>query len=332
VSPQGILPQQADILDTSLPLWEHELLVDVHTLNIDAASFRQIRESTGDNEEKVAETIRSVVERRGKMHNPVTGSGGMLIGTLKAQGPAYRGPIRAALGDRVATLVSLTLTPLRLRAIKKVHLHSDQVDVEGEAILFESGIGARLDGTLPERLALAVLDVAGAPAQMERLVRPHMTVGVLGTGKSGILCLAQARRSLKGTGKLIALDASPAGLEAAQRLGFADETAIVDARDPLGVHRTVDQLTRGLFCDLVVNTVNVTGTEMATVLAAREGGRAYFFNMANNFQAVALGAEGLGRDVECLIGVGYAPGHADTALNLVKTEPGLRAYLEERFG
>jgi len=330
LTPAGVLPQQAEVLDTSLPIYANELLIDVETLNVDAASFHQLKTQTGS-EEGVAVDMLGIIGKRGKMHNPVTGSGGMLIGRLKQKGPAYHGPLHADVGDRVATLVSLTLTPLKLDRIKKVLMHADQVEVEGHAILFESGIAARLDGSLPDRLALAILDVAGAPAQMARLVRPGMTVGVLGTGKSGLLCLAQARHSLAGAGRVLALDNNPSGPEAAVKLGYADEAILVDAKKPLEVHAAVHKATKGMMCDLVVNTVNVPGTEMATVLSARQGGRAYFFNMATNFQAVALGAEGLARDVECLMGVGYAPGHAEWALNLVKREKGLRQLLEARF-
>ena len=332
VTPAGSLPQQADVLDASLPAYDNELHLEVETLNIDAASFHQLKEEAKGQPDAVASAIQSIVKRRGKMHNPVTNSGGMLIGRVKGIGPNYKGPVHAHVGDRVATLVSLTLTPLTLRAVKQVHLDKDQLDVEGDAILFDSGIGARLDGSIPDRLALAVLDVCGAPAQMARMVRPGMTVAVLGTGKSGMLCLAQARHTLRKSGKLLALDNVATGPDAAVKMGYADQAIVVDAKKPLDVFAAVEKATGGFMCDLVVNTVNVAGTEMATVLATRQGGRAYFFNMATSFQAVALGAEGLARDVECLVGVGYAPGHADWAINLVKQEKPLREWLAQRFG
>ena len=52
--------------------------------------------------------------------------------------------------------------------------------------------------------------------------------------------------------------------------------------------------------------------------------------MATSFSAAALGAEGLAADVTMLVGNGYVPGHADLALNLVRTTPGLRALFERR--
>lgn len=331
VGEKGVLPQAAQKLDASLPIWDNELLLEVDTLNVDAASFHQLKDEAGGDAQKVGARVLSLVAQRGKMHNPVTNSGGMLIGRVVQKGPRYAGPVQADVGDRVATLVSLTLTPLQLRTVKNVRLDADQVDVEGTAVLFDSGIGARLDGSVPDRLALAVLDVAGAPAQMARLVKPGMTVAVLGTGKSGMLCLAQARHILGTRGQLIAMDHRPEGPEAAMKMGYADLALQVDAKNALSVFDAVKQATAGAMCDLVVNTVNVPGTEMATVLSARQGGKAYFFNMATSFGAVALGAEGLARDVECIIGVGYAPGHADWALNLVKREQPLKDWLSKRF-
>jgi L-erythro-3,5-diaminohexanoate dehydrogenase len=52
--------------------------------------------------------------------------------------------------------------------------------------------------------------------------------------------------------------------------------------------------------------------------------------MATSFSAAALGAEGLAADVEMLIGNGYVPGHARFALDLLRSEPGVRRVFEDR--
>ncbi|NDD91091.1 L-erythro-3,5-diaminohexanoate dehydrogenase, partial [bacterium] len=164
--PTGQLPQQADQLDPSLPLAEDEILIEVESLNIDSASFHQISQVCGGDIQQIESHILALVRRRGKHHNPVTGSGGMLIGTVKQVGPKFpTGTKPAKEGDRIATLVSLSLTPLEIRKIKKIHPSVDRVDIEGHAILFASGLFARLPTDIPETVALAVLDVAGAPAQ-----------------------------------------------------------------------------------------------------------------------------------------------------------------------
>ena len=85
-----------------------------------------------------------IVEKRGKHHNPITGSGGMLMGTVSKIGPAWTGNVPVKVGDRIATLVSLSLTPLIIRKIIKIHAEKEQVEVDAQAILFSSGIYAVL--------------------------------------------------------------------------------------------------------------------------------------------------------------------------------------------
>jgi L-erythro-3,5-diaminohexanoate dehydrogenase len=119
----------------------------------------------------------------------------MLIGTIEQIGPALEGKTDLKVGDKIATMVSLSLTPLVIDEILEVRKDIDQVDIKGKAILFESGIYAKLPDDIPENLALSVLDVAGAPAQTRKLVKEGDTVLVLGGGgKSGLLCLYEAKK------------------------------------------------------------------------------------------------------------------------------------------
>jgi L-erythro-3,5-diaminohexanoate dehydrogenase len=331
VSEPGVLPQRARAVDPSLPLRPSELLIDVQTLNIDAASFKQMKDACGSDELRIASHILDIVRSRGKMHNPVTGSGGMLIGRVRAVGPEHPASGKLRVGDRIATLVSLSLTPLFLEEIRQVHLATDRVDVKGHAILFPSGIYAKLPEDMTEPLVLAALDVCGAPALVARHVRPGMTVAVLGAGKSGALCLAQARRSLAGKGDLLALDISQGALDTLKGIELCDHALQVDATRAVEVLAQVSKVTGGRLCDLVVNCASVPGTEMASILSVKSGGTLIFFSMATSFTAAALGAEGVGKDVTMLVGNGYVPGHADLTLELLRTEPRLRALFESRY-
>jgi L-erythro-3,5-diaminohexanoate dehydrogenase len=331
VGEAGVLPQRAQRLDPSLPIRPGELLVDVEALNIDAASFKQIKEACQGDLGQIASHIQEIVQRRGKMHNPVTGSGGMLIGAVKeiGQGHPAQGTLRP--GDRVATLVSLTLTPLVVEEVRAVHAEIDRVDVRGHAILFSSGLYAKLPGDLPQPLVLAALDVCGAPALVARHVRPGMTVAVIGAGKSGALCLAQARSQLEGRGRLLALDISRPALDALSSIGLCDEALQVDATRAVEALEQVAGATGGSLCDLVINCASVPNTEMASILSVRDGGTIVFFSMATSFTGAALGAEGVGKDVTMLVGNGYAPGHAELTLNLLRSQPRLRALFESRY-
>ncbi|HUB05980.1 MAG TPA: L-erythro-3,5-diaminohexanoate dehydrogenase [Myxococcales bacterium] len=328
VGQPGVLPQAAARLDPSLPCREDELLLDVERLNVDAASFRQLRQVAGDDPARVGAEIARIVRERGKLQNPVTGSGGMLLGRVREVGPRH--PARGSLfpGDRVATLVSLTLTPLALAEVRAVDLHADRVDVTGHAILFATGLWAKVPADLPEPLVLALLDVCGAPALVARHVAAGDRVLVIGAGKSGALCCAQAKRS--GARQVLAADVSRDAVARLERLGLAEGRAL-DATRATDVHAAIVEATGGALCDLVVNVASVPGTEMASLLSVRDGGKVIFFSMATSFTAAALGAEGIGKDATLLIGNGYSRGHADLTLDLVRREPGLRALLEERF-
>jgi L-erythro-3,5-diaminohexanoate dehydrogenase len=327
----GVLPQRARALDASLPVRSSELLIDVDSLNIDAASFRQLQEEAGGDAVKISKSIQDIVRARGKMQNPVTGSGGMLIGRVREVGSEHPAKGKLAPGDRIATLVSLSLTPLHLEEVKEVHLGNDRVDVRGHAILFASGLFARLPPDLPDTLALAALDVCGAPALVQRLVRPGMRVALLGAGKSGALALAQARQSMAGEGQLLALDISQPALDTLRGLGLCDATLRVDATQAVAVMSAVQEATDGWLCDLVVNCASVPNTEMGTILSVRDGGTALFFSMATSFTAAALGAEGVGKDVTLIMGNGYVPGHAELTLQLLRRDARLRELFAARY-
>jgi L-erythro-3,5-diaminohexanoate dehydrogenase len=332
LEPKGVLPQPAWRLDNTPVPYDNEILVEVETLNVDSASFHQISESVGGDPERIAGAIRQIVADRGKLHNPVTGSGGMLIGRVAAIGERLAGKIDLQVGDEIATLVSLSLTPLHLEAILAVRPEQDQVDVKGHAILFETGLWAKLPSDIPRHLALAVLDVAGAPAQTAKLVKPGDTVLILGGGgKSGLLCCYEAKKRAGVTGTVIALDYSEASLQRARDLGAADHVVKADARDPLAVKRIVEEITGGRRADITLSNVNVPGAELSAILATEPTGIVYFFSMATSFTAAALGAEGVGSDVTMIVGNGYTRGHAQIALQILRESPQLRAMFEQLY-
>jgi L-erythro-3,5-diaminohexanoate dehydrogenase len=341
LEPAGVLPQAAHRLDPSPEIWPDEVRVRVERLNLDAASYRQLAGAHGGDGAAIRDAVLAIVAERGKMQNPVTGSGGMLVGVVAevgAESPHRLPPLRLRAGHRVATLVSLTLTPLAIAdGLSGWDGHSEQVPADGHAILFGRSIVARLPDDLPAPLALAVLDVCGAPALTARVVTRHRAgpagpgpvatapaVAVLGgAGKSGSLSLAAARRA--GAGRLVGVvpdDAEAAALRAA---GLADEVVVADARDPVALAGAI-----GEPVDVTVVCVDVPGCEGGAILATRPGGTVVFFSMATSFTAAALGAEGLAADVTMLIGNGYVPGHAEHALRLVREDPGVRALFASR--
>ena len=332
IEPKGVLTQAALKVDNSTDvLYDNEIVCDVISLNIDSASFSQIVGDVGHDEEKVAARVMEIVNDRGKMQNPVTGSGGMFIGVVSHIGSALK-DIDLKVGDQIASLVSLSLTPLKIEKIKKVHLDIDRVDVEAKAVLFESGIYAKLPEDMPESLALAALDVAGAPAQVRKLVKEGNSVLILGgAGKSGVLCCYEARKRAGKTGNVVAVVLTQEDADKVKELGVADNVVVASATEPVAVLEAALAVNDGKEYDLSISCVNAPNTEMACILPVRDGGMVYFFSMATNFAKAALGAEGVGKDIDMLIGNGYTKGHADVTLEELRESEKLRALFENKY-
>ena len=365
IEPPGVLPQAAWRLDASPAIAPDEVRIRVDRLNLDAASYRQLREAYSADPDKIRRAVLDIITTRGKMQNPVTGSGGMLTGTVDEAGP--ESPLGLTPGQRIATLVSLTLTPLQITdGLAKWDGQSEQVPCEGHAILFARSIAAVLPDDLSTELSLAVMDVCGAPALTSRVVKRGAVVTegpvvlVVGAaGKSGSLSAAAARQS--GAAKIIGVVPTedeaallrnpattqdegaggpptasenrqsrprPAADRRAPQSPLVDAIVIADARDPVGLAEKVEAA--GGPADVTVVCVDVAGCEGGAILSTKQGGTVIFFSMATSFSAAALGAEGLAADVTMLVGNGYVPGHAAFALDLIRTTPSVRQLFERR--
>lgn len=331
MDPPGVLPQAARVLDNLMPMQPNEMLIAVDTLNVDSASFTQIKQACCGDETRMKEMITDIVKSRGKLQNPVTGSGGMLLGRVKDIGCDFEGSVKK--GDSIATLVSLSLTPLFIYSIGKIHMEKDQVDVVADAILFQSGIYAKIPDDMDHKLVMAALDVAGAPAQVHRLVKPGDTVMILGAeGKSGVLCALQAKINAGSSGRVIGVCRNLAQIEELKALNACDCIIVADATKPLEVYEKVLAANGGQKVDLSVNVVNVPDTEMAAILPTRDEGIVYFFSMATSFSKAALGAEGIASSAAMIIGNGYTKNHADFTLNLLRGSKPLQDLFMKRYG
>lgn len=332
IEPVGSLPQPAKKISNDMELFDNEILIDVDYLNIDSASFTQLIDETDGNLDKIEKRILEIVNERGKMQNPVTGSGGMLIGTVEGMGKAILNKSELKVGDKIATLVSLSLTPLKINQIKKIYPEIDRVEIDGKAILFESGVFAKLPEDMENTLALAALDVAGAPAQVQKLVKKGNSVLILGaTGKSGLMCAYMAKRMVGKSGRVIGQARNDIRGAFLKETHFCHEIIIADVLKPVDVLEKTLKVNNGREVDISINCLSIPNTEMSSILPVHDGGIVYFFSMATNFTKAALGAEGVGKDVTMIIGNGYTKNHANITLDLLRESDTLRRIFEEKY-
>lgn len=332
ISPQGVLTQAADIIDNDMSKeYSNEIICDVISLNIDSASFTQINESCGKDKEKIKERIMEIVNERGKMQNPVTGSGGMFIGIVSKIGEELK-DCGLTVGDKIASLVSLSMTPLKIEEIKEIHMDIDRVDVTAKAVLFESALYCKLPDDMSESLALAALDVAGAPAQTAKLVQPCNTVLILGAaGKSGMLCCYEASKRVGPTGKVVGVVYNEAEKEELTYLEVCHKIVVADATKPVSLLEQVMEANDGEEYDISISCVNVDACEMSAILPVKDKGCVYFFSMATSFTRAALGAEGVGKDITMIVGNGYTKGHAEITLSELRENEKIRKIFDNKY-
>ncbi len=314
-----VLPQAAERLDAQGSCGHSELEIAVDRLQIDASSLSQLRLAHRGDLEAVRAAVLELVRRRGKLHNPATNSGGILSGRVRAVGSTYAAA--PEVGARIASLTSLTLTPLRLDELGPVDPRSNTLAARGTAFLFQSSPWALMPADLPEKVAIAALDVAGAPARVRARTPPGGRVLIVGAGHSG--CLAALAAAEAGARSVLVADIDLKSLNALGALGIGPISTIrADASHAVAFAAAI-----GEPVDLCVSCVDRAGVEPACILATAPGGRVLFFSMATDFARAALSAEGIGSSVTLEIGNGLYPGHAELVVDLLRRHPEVWALL-----
>ncbi|MGH8253017.1 MAG: L-erythro-3,5-diaminohexanoate dehydrogenase [Steroidobacteraceae bacterium] len=322
IGPRQMLPQPAERLDARMPCQSTELEIAVEQLHIDASSLRQMREAHRGDLKAVHAGLLALVQDRGKLHNPVTDSGGMLTGVVRAVGSAYLQP--PAVGARVASLASLTLTPLRLEELGNIDAVSNSVTANGTAFLFQASPWTELPSDIPEEVALAAFDVAGAPARVAARTKPGSRVLIVGAGNSGSLAALAAAEA--GAAEVLLADIDAMRLQAIEALGIRALTTLhADAADAVAFAANV-----GVPVDLTASCVDLPGVESACILATKPDGHILFFSMATSFARAALGAEGVGSGATLEIGNGFYKGHAQLVTSLLRRHRKLWGMLTHR--
>lgn len=316
LGPEGALPQAASRLDPWLPLQPHEMEIEVDRLCFDSTSYRQMIEASAGDGDRLGATISETVAHSGKMYNRVTGSGGILTGSVRAVGDAFRSP--PVVGARIVTLASLTLTPLHLSGVGPVDLRTPQVPVTGTAYLPWTASWAAYPNDLPHDAALAALDVCGAASQTRALLEDDTrTVVVLGGGHAGLLALAAVRESVGPQATTALFDVDERVCLRARSAGLCDRAITADLRDAVSA---LDAAQRAGIprADLTVVVVNASDCEAAAILLTADEGSVLFFSMATSFTKAALGSEGVSSGARMIVGSGFAPDRGTYALNLLR--------------
>lgn len=331
VEPINSFPDSAWKLDNSMEIQQNEILIEVKLLNLDSNSFKQIYVECGGNIKKISEKIIDIIAVRGKLHNPLTGTGGILYGKVIGMGKNYSNIYSLNIGDEIISLTSLALTPLKINSILNVDKKTGQIEVSGKAILFEYSPLIKVPEKLPLRLLLAVLDEAGAPIQSYNLAKPGDTVIIMGaSGKTGLMCAYAVRKKIGKNGHLIGIR-SPEGDKhfKEEMQGIYDEVYNLDVFKPIESSEKLSKHEK--LANLTINCINTSGTEMLSLLCTKEYGTIYLSSLGINYKTMCLSAEGIAKDINIIAYKGFSNGHADFTIKLLQDNSKLVELLNRRL-
>lgn len=328
IEPKGVLPQPAWNIDNTMDIYEDEVLIEVKTININSSSFRQICTEYENNIKKIKEMILKIVELRGKLHNPITNTGGILFGKVKKIGAKYENLSNIKEGDFVIPLASLSLIPLKIYKINHIDMNSAQLQVEGEAILFSSNLIVKIENDVKAEYLTALIDEAGSCLQAYIAAKEGDRVLIMGAnGKLGLLCAFAVREKIGDTGNVIGIVYSKESKGLLEKYSIFDEIYVCDATKPIEAYKVLKLKEKGLF-DLTINCINTFGTETFGILSTKDKGTIYCSNLTTNYNSACLTTEGIGRDVTIIPYKGYVQGHANFAIDLYKKHKDLRELID----
>jgi L-erythro-3,5-diaminohexanoate dehydrogenase len=319
--PDGALPHIAASLDADTGPNPFEFSLDVELLNIDATSYRVIREHAGSDPAAMAALIQSIVAEHGKLQNPWTGSGGVLVGRVEEVGPRSTG-VGLTRDQRVVPLVSLIALPLRLVDVGPVDPASPQVPARGRAIVTGSMPWAAVPDDLPLDVALTAFDVYPAAWHVRERAKPGDHVVILGAGHAGLLAAMAAGEAVGETGRVSVVDSSERALGRVRSVAPPARPIRADATDPLAVVNAVAS-DGGRLADTTVVCTNASGCEGTAILVTAASGTILFFSTATSFPAAALGTDVLGSTAELVIPNGCTPDRGAYTLELLRENPAL---------
>jgi len=323
LDPPGALPHIARVLDARTPANEYEAELDVEMLAIDATSFAAIRRHAGADPDGMASAIAEIVADRGKLQNPWTGSGGVLLGRVRAVGARHHARDQLAGGGLVVPLASLIAVPLSLEEVGPVDPSSPHVPVRGRAIVTGAMLCAPVPDDLAPEVALTALDVYPAASYVRELAGHTCRLLVLGAGHAGLLALAAAGTTIGPAGSVSAVDISEPALRRAQEVAPGMTAVRADVTAPVAVLQAL-AAAGAPKADLTLVCTSVEGAEGAALVATASTGTIVFFSTATRFAAAALGADAIGSQARLLIPNGLTEDRGEYALQLLRDVAPLR--------
>lgn len=324
IESKGNVPTTAWKLDNSLDISDNEMLIDVDIVKLEESNFRQLCNECGYNKAKICTKIKDIVNKRGKLHNPVTNSGGICSGRIVRAGSAYSTGGALDKDARVICATSITSLPMHIDSVEDIDFNYSLIKIKGYVIVFKATTVIPLPEDIDIYRALSAMDEMGAMKKAYRLCRPAKRIFILGDGLLNMLFYtAVARKGAGQDGYIVAAVYK----DAMQSLSkneirrilepYADCIYFTDILRPLECYESFRVKEPGTF-DLSINCTNMLGGEVFSVMLTKNKGEIFFTSLVSNFNSVALFAESLGKELKLTSIEEFSEGFTEFNIDFVR--------------
>jgi transcriptional regulator with GAF, ATPase, and Fis domain len=330
LEPKNVLPTSAWKLDNARSIFPWEMRIDVDIIHIEGTSFKEICLEANDNEERIKQKIMDIVIRRGKLHNPVTDTGGLLYGKVGEIGTSYSNPKGFECGDEIICNASLASLPLYIDKIISIDRAYGQIEIEGYCIVSNGVPVIRKPVGLPIKLLLFTFNESGTIFRISNAAvgkRRFLVVGnnllanlIFGFAirkvareDADIVCLLDKKTDMVLKGE---------SMDALMKKVF-NKVSFVDILMPL---ECLEGIGGDSSFDLSVNCADIQGAETINILATKSGGIVIFTNLINNYNIALYITEAISRQLDIRCADGYLEAYDSFDLEIVRE---LTPYIEK---
>ncbi|MGI6212061.1 MAG: sigma-54 interaction domain-containing protein [Anaerovoracaceae bacterium] len=327
LEPSGVFPAAAWKLDNDMQLRKGEARVRIERIHFEWDNFQQLTSSSGYEDEKLKARILDLIERRGKLQNPFSGSGGVLKGVVEQISEDFHSECDFQEGDEIYCVTSLVGIPIHIDEIFDIDYAYGQITCTGYAIIFETTMCIRCMPEAEPSYSMAVFDEAGSLLSAKKIAMlDHCSrTVIIGRNVHTAMMYAAAIREIDPEGCEICViidqyfnDYLPEEKVAKVLEPLADSTYFLNLAVPF---EAKDEFYRKAGTtepfDYAVIAEDIPGTASLGILLLKEGGSMYFATVASTYGTSTLCAESIDKIFKTYAFVQYLEKHIDYDIHIV---------------
>ncbi len=330
IAPKQVFPASAWELDNSSELKPGEMRVGLRKVHVEGTSFKQICQEAANDEDLIKEKIKDIVIRRGKLHNPVTDTGGLFYGVVEEISKDYDNAKGLKVGDEVICNSSLAGVPLYINSITSIDENYPQFEADGYAICLPGVPVVKKPEGMPIELLMFVLNESGTIYKVGREAVGKQRFAVIGNNMLMNLIYGYAIRNAAGP------DAEILCIFDRNTEVMMEGKAIENFSKEVFTQISYHNLMKPVAClksfsgypsmDMVVNCADIPGSETISVMATRSGGTVVFANFISNYNMALYVTEAISRDIRITSAEGYLEKYDEYDFDIVK---GVAPYIQD---